>query len=94
MDRGSREPAGQLLEEEGEARGGEPEILCPIEEQSTLIRGEHGRRSQRGEEGSGRPQASLGREAQRIPRREALLTRAGREAFIREDAGSPASISA
>ena len=43
LDGGRGEPSGELLEEEGEARGGEAELLGSIEEESTLIRGEHER---------------------------------------------------
>jgi hypothetical protein len=57
-----------------------------------LIRGEHGRRGEerRGEGGLRPPQ----REAQRSPRREALLRRAEREALRREEELSPASVRA
>ena len=84
----NQEALGGIARETGEESFdcGETTIDCG------MVR--HGRREEkrRGEEG--RPEASLEGEAQKSPRREALLARAGREAFIREDAGSPASISA
>jgi hypothetical protein len=43
LDRGRGKPPSELLEEEGEARGGEAELLGSIEEESTLVRGEHER---------------------------------------------------
>ncbi len=35
LDRGRRQPPSELLEEEGEARGGEAELLSAIKEPST-----------------------------------------------------------
>jgi hypothetical protein len=59
LDRCRREPPSELLEEKGEARGGEAELLRSIEEESTLTRGEHEREPQEESEGiegeSGRP---------------------------------------
>jgi hypothetical protein len=57
-----------------------------------LIRGEHEKRSER--RGGGLLGGGLRREPQRSPRREALFTRAEREALAREEEASPASVSA